>query len=122
MKKRIFVSFDSDNDLDKKNLLVDQSRLNDSPFEVNDWSSEEAESERNWKEKAREKIKRSDIVLVIAGSYTYRASGVKKEVKIAREEKIPIVQIKSHGTNPYSVQDAGILYDWTWENLKRLLG
>jgi len=122
MKKRVFVCFDFDNDLDKKNLLVGQSRLSDSPFEIIDWSLKEASPEKNWEDKAREKIKRSDIVVVLAGTYAYRASGVKKEVKIAREEEIHIVQIKPQGTNPYRVQEAGVLYDWTWPNLKKLLG
>jgi hypothetical protein len=121
MKKRIFVSFDFDNDLDKKTLLVGQSRLEDSPFEVSDWSLKEAAPEKNWEDKARDRIKRSDIVIVIAGTYAYRSSGVQEEVKIANEEKIPIVQIKPQGTNPDRVQNAGKLYDWTWPNLKSLL-
>jgi hypothetical protein len=120
-KKKVFISFDFDNNLDLKNLLVGQAKLPDSPFEISDWSLKEAGPEKDWEEKAREKIKRSDIVIVIAGTYTYRASGVKKEIKMAREESVKIVQIKPQGTNPERVQDAGVLYEWTWDNLKALL-
>ena len=120
-KKRVFVSFDFDNNLSLKNLLVGQSKLPDSPFEIYDWSLKEASPEKDWEDKALEKIKRSDIVVVITGTYTYRASGVKKEIKMARQESIEIVQIKPQGTNPERVQDAGVLYDWTWENLNTLL-
>lgn len=41
MKKRVFISFDYDNDLDLKTLLVGQARNSDSPFEVIDMSIKE---------------------------------------------------------------------------------
>lgn len=120
-KKRVFISFDFDNDLNLKNLLAGQAKLTDSPFEISDWSLKEAAPEKDWEEKALAKIKRSEIVVVIAGASTYRASGVKKEVNMARNNEIKIVQIKPQGTNPTRVENAGVLYDWTWDNLKKLL-
>ncbi len=120
-KKKVFISFDYDNDLKLKNLLAGQAKLPDSPFEISDWSLKEAAPEKDWEDKAENKIKHSNIVVVIAGAKTARASGVKKEVKIARKNKISIVQIKVKDTNPSRVADAGILYDWTWDNLKSIL-
>ena len=120
-KKRVFISFYFDNDLNLKNLLLGQAKLTDSPFEISDWSLKEAAPQNDWEEKALAKIKRSDIVVVIAGIATYRASGVKKEVNMARNNYIKIVQIKPQGTNPTRVENAGVLYDWTWDNLKNLL-
>ncbi len=120
-KKRVFISFDYDNDLNLKNLLAGQAKLEDSPFEISDWSMKEAAPEKDWEDKALSRIKRSDIVVVITGAQTYKASGVKKEVKMARENHIPIIQIKLQGTNPIKVENAGILYNWTWDNLKKLL-
>jgi hypothetical protein len=120
-KKKVFISFDYDNDLNLKNLLAGQAKLEDSPFEISDWSMKEAAPEKDWENKALSRIKRSDIVVVITGAKTYKASGVKKEVKMARENNIPIIQIKPQGTNPSKVENAGVLYDWTWDNLKKLL-
>jgi len=120
-KKKVFISFDFDNDLSLKNLLVGQAQLSDSPFEISDWSLKEASPEKDWEEKALAKIKRSDIVVVITGSSTYRASGVRKEVNMARDNEKRIVQIKVQGTTPTRVENAGALYDWTWVNLKILL-
>jgi len=58
----------------------------------------------------------------MVGLYTYRAPGVLKEVKIAREEGIQIVQIIGYSNvNCPRVPEAGQLYSWNWENLKRLL-
>jgi hypothetical protein len=120
-KKKVFISFDYDNDLKLKNLLAGQAKLPDSPFEISDWSLKEAAPEKDWEDKAENKIKRSNIVVVIAGAKTAGASGVKKEVKIARKNKTSIVQIKVKDTSPSRVADAGILYDWTWDNLKSIL-
>ena len=57
-KKRAFVSFDYDNDVDLKVLLVGQARNPDSPFEIVDMSIKET-IESNWKENARRRIKGS---------------------------------------------------------------
>jgi len=50
------------------------------------------------------------------------AHGVLKEVKMARQEGIPIVQIIGYRDADHTpVPDAGRLYRWDWENLKTLL-
>ena len=85
-KKRVFVSFDFDNDKKLKEFIIGQSKLSHSPFEVTDYSLKEAAPEANWQGKARKAIRRSEIVLVMVGRYTYKASGVLKEIKMAREE------------------------------------
>ena len=60
-KKRVFVSFDYDNDARLKDLLVGQSKHEDSPFELADWSIKEHLT-GNWKEKARVRIRSVDAV------------------------------------------------------------
>ncbi len=122
-KKRVFVSFDFEHDRALKDFILGQAKLTDSPFEVIDHSLSEAAPEHNWESKARAAIKRSDLVLVVVGQHTYRAHGVLKEVAMAREADVPIVQIIGYSDRKYTpVVDAGRLYAWTWDNLKRLLG
>ena len=122
-KKRIFISFDFDNDKKLKDFIIGQSRLADSPFEVIDHSLKEAAPERDWEAKADRAIRRADIVLVMVGPNTYRASGVLKEVRMARNAGIPIVQIIGYRDGDYTpVPNAGRLYRWDWDNLKNLLG
>jgi hypothetical protein len=41
-KTKVFISFDFDNDETLKDFLVGQSKLEDSPFELADWSIKEA--------------------------------------------------------------------------------
>ena len=119
--KRIFVSFDFDNDQHYKILLIGQSRNKLTNFALADWSLKEAAPLRNWEIAARARIKRSDMVLVLLGANTYRASGVLKEVKMAREEGIPVVQVTQAESGYTRVADAGRLYTWTWANLETLL-
>ena len=122
-KKRAFVSFDFDNDRALKDLIIGQARLQDSPFEVVDTSLKEAAPMKTWEDKARAAIKRSDIVLVMVGPNTHKAPGVLKEVAMARDEGIPIVQVIGYKDGNYTaVPNAGRLYAWSWDNLKKLLG
>ncbi|PKQ27864.1 MAG: hypothetical protein CVT63_05775 [Candidatus Anoxymicrobium japonicum] len=122
MKKKVFVSFDFENDKALKEFIVGQSRNPDSPFEVMDWSMKEAAPESDWEAEARHRIYMSDVVLVMVGRSTYRAPGVRKEVRMANAMKKPIHQIVGYqGTNPTPVPNAGPLIQWNWPNLKRLL-
>ena len=121
-KRRVFISFDFDNDIWLRDALVGQARLPDSPFEFSDWSLKEEAPQSNWEAEARARIRRSDIVIVMVGPKTHKAPGVLKEVRIAREEEIRIVQMIGYKDEEYTpVPDAGYLYSWNWENLQSLL-
>lgn len=123
VKKRIFVSFDFDNDKALKDFIIGQSRLKDSPFEVIDTSLKEVAPMKTWEDKARAAIKRSDIVVVMVGPKTHKAPGVLKEVAMAREEEVSIVQVIGYKDGNYTaVPNAGRLYAWNWDNMKNLLG
>ena len=121
MKKRVFVSFDFDNDKRLKDFIIGQSRLPDSPFEVVDYSMKEAAPQANWTSVAEARIRRSDIVVVMVGPKTHNAQGVLKAVEMARRNNIPIVQVIGYKDGNYTaVPNAGHLYSWNWQNLKKL--
>lgn len=121
-KKKVFISFDFDNDRQLKDFIIGQSRLADSPFEVIDHSLKEAAPEHNWETKANLAIRRSEIVIVMVGPQTYRAQGVLKEVNMARSAGRKIVQVIGYKNGNYKpVPNAGRLYSWNWDNLRRLL-
>ncbi len=123
MPKKVFVSFDFDNDKKLKDFIIGQSKNEDSPFQVIDWSMKEAAPQSDWKTEARMRIIRSDLVLVMVGPNTFRAPGVLAEVRMARDEEIPIVQVIGYRDGNYTaVPNAGRLYSWNWDNLKMLLG
>ncbi len=124
-KSRVFVSFDYDNDEDLKTLLVGQSKNGDSPFELADWSVKEHLT-GDWKAKVRDKLKRVDQVCVICGEKTDTAVGVGHELTIAKEENVSYFLLKGRAsktcTKPTSATSSDKMYDWTWDNLKKLIG
>jgi len=121
-RKRVFISFEHDKDKALKELLIGQSRNEGSPFEVIDGSLKEAAPESDWEEKAEERIRRAEVVIVLLGSSTHLAAGVKKEIAIARKLKKPIVQVKGYKDGKCRrIPGAGRLYCWTWDNLKKIL-
>lgn len=120
-KKKIFVSFDFDNDQNLKHFIIGQSKLKDSPFSVTDHSLLEEKPDDEWELEAENRIKGSDMVVVMVGAKTHSAPGVKKEVKMANKHKKKIVQIIGYkNTKPKKVENAGPLYKWEWEILKKL--
>lgn len=121
-KTRVFVSFDFDNDQKLKNFILAQAKNADSPFEIENWSLNEPAPERTWKEKARQRIARADVVLIMVGPKTHKAPGVLAEVAIAKELEIPIRQVIGYkDSNPTAVTGAGRLYRWSWPTIKTLL-
>jgi hypothetical protein len=124
-KVRCFVSFDYDNDLSQYNLLIGQSKKDDSPFEIADWSIKEAISS-DWEEKAKQKIRQCQVVIVLCGKNTHAATGVAKELKIAQDEGVDYFLLNAYGddsgkTKPTTARQADKVYDWTWDNLKVLI-
>lgn len=123
-KKRAFISFDYDHDLDLKTMLVGQARLSDSPFDIADFSIKEA-IQTNWQQSARTKIKGCDVVIVICGQYTDRATGVSVEVRIAKEEGVSYFLLcgrpDKNCVKPAAAGSQDEIYEWTWDNLKNLI-
>lgn len=122
-KVRVFISFDYDHDLDLKNLLVGQSKNEDSPFDIADWSIKDPSAD--WKDKARGRIRSVDQVAVICGEYTDTATGVSEEIRIARDEDKPYFLLKGRADKeckkPKAALGSDKMYTWTWENLKKLI-
>jgi hypothetical protein len=120
--KKVYICFEYDKDRSLKDLLIGQSRNHECPFEVIDSSLKEAAPEDGWEEKAKNKMDTADRVIVLLGASTYRAPGVLKEVEIARELGKKIIQLIGYKDHKYKrVPGAGILYRWTWNNLKKIL-
>lgn len=124
-KKRVFTSFDFDHDDDLQNLLVGQSKNPDSPFELADWSLKEPLT-GDWKEKIRTRIKKCDLVIVMCGEHTDKATGVNAELRITQDEEIHYFLLygRSEKTcvKPTAAKSDDKMYKWTWDNLKTLIG
>jgi hypothetical protein len=124
-RTRLFISFDFDHDEDLRNLLAGQAKHPDTPFDIYDRSIKEPLA-GNWKEKVRQRIGNVDQVAVICGEYTHLASGVGHEVQIAQEEGKPYFLLQGRSgktcTKPSTARSTDKVYNWTWDNLKALIG
>lgn len=121
-KTRLFVSFDFDNDKKLKTFVLAQAKNPDSPFEVENWSLNEPAPHRSWKQAARKRVARCDVMLVMVGAQTHKAPGVLAEVAIAKELRVPVRQVIGYrNSSPKPVPEAGRLYRWDWPTLKKLL-
>ncbi len=123
--KRAFISFDFDHDEDLRNLLVGQAKNPDTPFEIQDWSVKEPMT-GDWKDKVRNRIRRTDLTIVMCGQYTHAATGVAAELSITREERHPYFLLWGRAekacTKPATALPSDTMYKWTWDNLKTLIG
>ncbi len=125
MATRVFTAFDYDHDEFLRTALVGQSKNEDSPFEICDYSVKEPFT-GDWKKKVRERIKKCGQMIVICGQHTHTAAGVAAELEIAQEEELPYFLLWGYKgrtcTKPTTAKATDEIYDWTWPNLKILIG
>ncbi len=119
--KKVFYSFDAPDDKVLKDFAVGQTINKSTPFKAQDTSLKKAQPKSRWEKAAENKISKSDLVMVMLGDKTHKAPGVKKEVAIARKHGIPVVQVKPQKSNTEKVKDAGRTYNWTNDNMTKLL-
>lgn len=124
-KKRVFISFDFDNDEGTKIMLAGQAKLPDSPFDFTD-ASVKYHLIGDWKDKVRRRMDNIDVVVVLCGEHTHKASGVAAEVTIAQEKEKKYFLLAAYAdkicTKPTSAKSGDKVYKWTWDNLKALIG
>lgn len=123
MAARVFISFDYDHDEDAKIMLAGQAKLPDSPFDFKDASVKDHLT-GDWKEKVRRRMDNIDVVIVLCGEYTHKATGVAAELTIAQEKKKSYFLLAAYAdkdcTKPTSAKSSDKVYKWTWDNLKAL--
>lgn len=123
-KKRVFISFDIDNDLGTKTMLAGQSNLPDSPFEFKD-NSVKDHLTGDWKEKVRKRMDNVDVVIVLCGTKTHTATGVAAELQIAKDKKKPYFLLWAYEgkqcTKPTTASVLDKIYEWKWDTLKQLI-
>ena len=119
--KNVFFSFDAPDDRFLKEAAIGQIKNKSTPFKAQNKSLKKTLPQSKWEKAAEQKIKNSDMVMVMLGKKTYKAQGVKKEIEFARKHKVPVVQVKPKDSNVKRAKGGGRLHNWTHENMKKLL-
>ena len=124
-KKRVFISFDYDNDEGAKIMLAGQAKLPDSPFDFKDASVKEHLT-GDWRDKVARRMDNVDVVAVLCGEKTNTATGVSAELEIAKEKRKEYFLLAAYSdktcTKPKGATSTDKIYKWTWDNLKTLIG
>jgi hypothetical protein len=114
-KKVVFIAFAIEDER-QRDFLKGQSLNTKSPFEYIDMSVKEP-YDKDWKERVRTRIKRSDGVIVLVSKNSLKSSGQKWEIQCAREEGKKIRGIWAY-TDDRTDLEGVYTRVWTWDNIK----
>ena len=116
-KVGVFVSFEFGKDNELHRGFYTQAKEH-SRYDIKDFSLNEVyQPNDNWLTKARNQIRRSDIVILIVRQDTHNAPGVLKEIAIATGMRKPRFQIKTRAENYGPIPGAGDLIVWDWDDI-----
>lgn len=118
---RGFISFDYDHDLDRKVLFAGQSKNSRTPFSIQDWSSKATLPQAQWEALIKEKINKCNLLIVLVGKSMGTASGVAKEIGMARAQNVPAFGIYVGGADSTSTLPDGLARNrtisWDWDKI-----
>lgn len=118
---RAFISFDFDHNDTEKTLFVGQSKNSKTPFSIQDWSAKSSMPQSQWEEIVEGKIKKCNMVIVLVGKYMASATGVKKEIKMAKDNNVPIFGVYVGGADSNSNLPDELarsrVVKWEWDKI-----
>lgn len=127
-KKKIFISYDYDNDKHYKNLLLAWDANSEFDFSIYDMSvdvSVDSDDSASIKRVISRKINESTYFLCIIGEKTYKSGWVKWEINKAVElnKKIVAVKTKSTNTSPDEIKNIGASWamSFTFNSIKKAI-
>lgn len=115
---RAFISFDFDHNETEKILFAGQAKNSKTPFSVQDWSAKSSMPQSKWEEIVKEKINKCNMLIVLVGKNMASASGVTKEISMAKSQDVPIFGVYVDGADsscslPNGLQrNRTIAWDW----------
>jgi hypothetical protein len=117
---RAFLSFDFDHDLNKKVMFAGQAKTDSpTPFTVHDWSSKTTLPQAEWEKIIKSKMASTNMCIVLVGRFMASATGVAKEIVMARELNVPVFGVYVDGAGPNSTLPVGLQRNrtmaWKWE-------
>jgi hypothetical protein len=118
---RAFISFDFDHNETDKTLFVGQSKNSKTPFSIQDWSAKSSMPQSEWEAIVKEKINKCNMLIVLVGKTMASATGVAKEIAMAKEQDVPVFGIYVDGANSSSNLPTGLQRNktiaWEWEKI-----
>jgi MTH538 TIR-like domain (DUF1863) len=118
---RAFISFDFDHDEAQRVLFAGQSSNSSTPFSIQNWSSKTMLEEDEWEDLLRAKINVCHLMVVLVGEHMATASGVAKEISMAKAQDVPFFGVYVDGAGSSTTLPAGLArgrtISWTWDGV-----
>lgn len=119
---RAFLSFDFDHNEQSKILFAGQAdKESPTPFSIEDWSSKTALPQAVWEQQIRNKINRTHMLIVLVGRSMGSATGVVKEISMAKALNVPTFGVYVDGASTSSTLPTGLargrVIAWTWNGV-----
>jgi hypothetical protein len=119
---RAFLSFDYDHNQTQKNLFAGQCKSESpTPFTVSDWSSKAPLPQAQWEAEIKKKISQTNMLIVLVGRSMSNATGVVKEIAMAKAQDVPILGVYVDGAGASSTLPTGLQRNrtvpWDWKKV-----
>lgn len=118
---RAFISFDFDHNETEKVLFIGQSKNSSTPFSIEDWSSKSSLSQSEWEKLINAKINKCNMLIVLSGKTMASATGVSKEITMAKNNDVPIFGVYVDGANDTNNLPSGLQRNrtiaWNWDKI-----
>jgi hypothetical protein len=118
---RAFVSFDFDNNETEKILFIGQGKNSKTPFSMQDWSAKSPMPQSQWEAIVKDKINKSNLVIVLVGKVIANASGVAKEIAMADAQNVPVFGVYVDGAGSVTALPSGLprnrTIEWNWDQI-----
>lgn len=118
---RAFISFDVDHNINDKVLFAGQAFHSKTPFSHEDWSAKSPMPQAQWESLVKSKINKTHLLIVLVGRHMATATGVVKEIEMARSQNVPVFGVYVDGAGSSSSLPAGLnrnrVITWTWDGI-----
>jgi hypothetical protein len=117
-KKVVFIAFAIEDER-QRDFLKGQSLHPRAPYEFIDMSVKEP-YDKDWKERVRTRIKRSEGVIALVSKNSLQSSGQKWEIACAKEEKVRIRGIWAYADDRTNLEGVKTVV-WSDDNISEFI-
>ena len=118
--RSVYLAFEFDRDAHRRKAFIDQAERR-CDFPLDDRSMPAAAHSERWRREASQRIRASDVVIVLLGRDTHDARGVQDELNLARQWDRPIVQLQPQGRNYGRVSEDIPVCRYRWDRINEML-
>lgn len=97
------------------------SKNSKTPFSIQDWSAKSSMPQSKWEAIVKDKITKCNMLIVLVGKTMTSATGVAKEIAMAKEQDVPVFGVYVGGANSSSNLPDGLQRNrtiaWDWEKI-----